>query len=102
MSAFFKLPKHYVFDYKPLYYDPKKEERKERFSKIRKELGVEQENLKERKTVIKFNRRIGQAKRDRTSTVRFLVILVLLSVLAYLFLFTDIVEMMTNYIAAKQ
>lgn len=33
---FFKLPKHKVFEYQPLYYDPEKERREKR----RKELGL--------------------------------------------------------------
>ncbi|MCQ2226346.1 MAG: hypothetical protein MJZ01_00345 [Bacteroidales bacterium] len=34
--SFFKLPKHRVFEYRPLYYDPEKEQREQR----RRELGL--------------------------------------------------------------
>lgn len=33
--SFFHTPKHRVFDYKPLYWDPKKEELEERVQKTR-------------------------------------------------------------------
>jgi len=33
--SFFKTPKHRVFTYRPLYYDPEKEERAERAAKLR-------------------------------------------------------------------
>lgn len=38
--SFFKVPKHRVFNYQPLYYDPEKERREQR----RKELGLGDED----------------------------------------------------------
>lgn len=39
--AFFKVPQHRVFDYKPRFYDPEKERREQR----RRELGLEDDDL---------------------------------------------------------
>ncbi len=39
--ALFRLPPHYVFDYKPIYYDARKERRKAVRQQVRKELGKE-------------------------------------------------------------
>lgn len=36
MGIFFKTPKHRVFNYKPLYYDPRKEELEEKIENQRK------------------------------------------------------------------
>lgn len=101
MGLFFKLPKHYVFDYKPIYYDPKKEEREKRFRKIRKQMGVKDENddKHEYKADIDFRRagKIGRTKTDKSSTIRLLVILVFLVVFFYIFLFTDIFDLFASY-----
>ena len=36
MGIFFKTPKHRVFEYKPLYYDPRKEALDEKIENARK------------------------------------------------------------------
>ena len=41
--AFFKVPKHRVFDYKPRFYDPEKERREQR----RRELGLVEEDVED-------------------------------------------------------
>lgn len=101
MGLFSKQSSHYVFDYKPIYYDPKKESREKRFKKIRKELGIKEEEVDKDsyqadinfRDAARFNRR----RRDRNSTVRLLAILVILAVLTYFFLYTEIFETITNY-----
>lgn len=89
----FKLPGHYVFDYKPIFYDPKKEEREKRLERIKKELGVEDDIKLNSKPKINFrSSSIQRRRKERTSTVRFLVILVLLMIMVYLFLFTSVLD----------
>ncbi len=97
--AFFKLPGHYVFDYKPIYYDPQKEKREKRFQKIRKELGVDEDgNELPYKADISFrNAKIDRKIRGRSSTVRLLAILIILSVSIYFFLYTDVFEKFAQY-----
>ena len=43
LSVFTKTPTHQRFNYTPRYYDPQKEEMKEREARIRRELKLEQE-----------------------------------------------------------
>ncbi|MFZ1808108.1 MAG: hypothetical protein WAU36_12840 [Cyclobacteriaceae bacterium] len=43
LSVFSKAPTHQRFNYTPRYYDPKKEEMKEREARIRRELKLERE-----------------------------------------------------------
>lgn len=43
LSVFTKAPTHQRFNYKPRYYDPKKEEMQEREARIKRELKLEQE-----------------------------------------------------------
>ncbi|MEQ9591362.1 MAG: hypothetical protein RLN86_02130 [Cyclobacteriaceae bacterium] len=43
LSVFTKAPSHQRFNYTPRYYDPKKEEMKEREARIRRELKLENE-----------------------------------------------------------
>jgi len=88
--AFFKLPAHYVFDYKPMYYDPRKEEREKRVNRIKKELGIEVENNKKNKPSFDFrNPGIYRKKRERTSVIRLIAILTFLMLVVYIFLFTS-------------
>ena len=42
--SFFHTPKHRVFDYKPLYWDPKKEELEERVQKTRSLVAAQKKN----------------------------------------------------------
>lgn len=42
--TFFKIPKHRVFNYKPVYYDAEKEELKERVRKIEDEINQQNSN----------------------------------------------------------
>ena len=37
MFKFFHVPKHYVFNYKPRFFDEKQKEREERFKKIKEQ-----------------------------------------------------------------
>lgn len=101
MASLFKTPGHYVFDYKPIYYDPRKESREKRLRSIKKEMGIEVEEVKEEhKPSFDFRKAsITRARKDNSSTVRMLVILIILSVFAYIFLYTDLVEKFTNIVS---
>ena len=97
MGIFFiKLPEHYVFDYKPMYYDPQKEEREKRFKQIDKELGLnkDKEGSEENyRPEIKFRRHFSYHKRHRTNRLISLAItLVIIFLLFYLFLATPFLE----------
>jgi len=46
LFPFFKQSKPRQFDHKPIYYDKQKEERKERYERIRNEMNQEQQNNK--------------------------------------------------------
>ncbi len=88
--ALFKLPAHYVFDYKPIYYDPRKEDREKRLKRIKKELGIEIENEERLKPSFDFKRPgIYRKRKERTSTIRLVIILSFLMLLVYVFLFTN-------------
>ena len=99
IMAFFKLPGHYVFDYKPIYYDPRKEKREKRFQNIRKELGIDEkgEELPYKADISFRSAKIDRKVRGRNSTVRLLTIFIILSVSVYFFLYTDIFEKFAQY-----
>lgn len=88
--AFFKLPDHYVFNYKPRYYDPQKEQMEKRVQKIKKKLGIEDENKNIKyKADINFRRDgMHRRRKDRNALARFLVILTFLLLMAYILIFT--------------
>lgn len=97
--ALFKLPGHYVFDYKPLYYDPKKEDRVKRINRIKKELGIEIENDKVLKPALSFNRPgIYRKKKEVASFVRLIMILSILTLIVVLLLFTNYLEKITEFL----
>lgn len=88
--SFFKVPKHRVFNYQPLYYDPEKERREQR----RKELGLSDDDTNSTYTagsLIKggamrsrheqFNQKIQSQKRKSQLTL--ILLIVGLSVLTY-------------------
>ncbi len=92
--ALFKLPEHYVFDYKPIYYDPKKEEREKRLRQIKQELGIENEknDFKFKRDISFRDKSIYHRKRDRSAIIRLGVIMGFLFLLAYLILYTNLVD----------
>lgn len=87
---FFKLPKHQQYQYKPRFWDPKKEEREERLKQIEAMKEGDAEALKAR---LSANFRKGYAKdtsfRKRQvmrSNLILLGVLALLIILSYLFI----------------
>ncbi len=90
--ALFKLPSHYVFDYKPIYYDPNKERREAVRQQVRKELGKESDPNAYRYS-IKFRSQAYYHKRiKRGQNTRLAVILILLLAISYLILYSDVLQ----------
>lgn len=93
--TFFKLPRNHRFEYRPLYWDPEKEEREKREQRIKRELGITDENDGEQSygASIKgqFKRRLTRARPDavrqkRAANIRLVIILLFLAAGAYFLL----------------
>ena len=89
IPRFFKLPTNKQFNYQPLYYDPKKEERDAREKRIASELGVEVEKgNKSRITKGSMREYFQREKKVRKqSNIRLILIAAILFFIAYLLLF---------------
>lgn len=87
--TFFKTTKPKGFNYKPIYYNERQEEMKEREAHIKKELGLNENetpfvpNIKGRFRSKNLNR----YSQSRQSTARFLIILFVLLLIAYFVFF---------------
>ncbi len=96
VGSFFKLPQYNVFDYKPRFYDPEAEERREKLNEIRQTSG---------KTIIDENGQVKpgssikgsfrpkmtrKAFRSRNSTLRVMIIAAALFFVAYMILVADL------------
>ena len=90
--AFFKLPSHYVFDYKPMFYDPKKERRDTVRKEVRRELGLEQDPNAYRYSIKFRHDNFYHRKIKHSQNVRLAVILVLLVLTGYLILYSDLLD----------
>ena len=87
----FRTPRPKQFEYRPIYYDPRKDELKERESRIKQELGLADKDSP-RGSMIKGRIREHYEKRikgrgDRKSTLRLVVIFVVLCLIAYYLIF---------------
>ncbi len=94
MGIFFKTPKHRVFEYKPRYYDPRKEALDQKIEDARKrEAGEYVPGDHIRKG---FNRIRFESKRSSGTSpvVRFLTVLGLAVLIAALLYFTDFVKIL--------
>ena len=89
MFSFFKAKKPKGFNYKPMYYSEQKEEMKEREARIRKELGLTDADKPFGPTIKgQFkSKRLKKYSYTRQSTIRALIILVLLILVAYFLFF---------------
>lgn len=88
LPRFFPEQEIHRFDYKPLYYDPKKEEMQERIARIRKELG--KEDAKDVRILTKGTfKRYYERKHEsiRKSNFRIFGIAALLAALIYWFIY---------------
>ncbi len=96
MGIFFKTPKHRVFEYKPLYYDPRKEALDEKIEQQRRrDAGEYVPGDHVRKG---FNRIRFESKRSSGTNplVRFLTIVGLAGLIAALLYFTDVMQVLMN------
>ncbi len=97
LPRFIKLPGHYIFDYKPMYYDAKKEEREKKEKQFKQELGLE--TKEEYKSDIKgqFKSRMSYSRRTKkTSNITLLFLIAFLGFVAYLFFYTDSLSIITE------
>lgn len=92
--SFFKLPKYYVFTYKPRYYNPEEEERQERIRQAKIEAGVENDEKIDEKGNYRPNikgrmrsRFVRNKRKQKSSTIRLILVFLFLSLLAYYLLF---------------
>lgn len=96
MGIFFKTPQHRVFEYKPRYYDPRKEALDKKIENARKrEAGEYVPGDHIRKG---FNRIRFDAKRSKGTNpvVRFITIVGLAVLIAALLYFTDAVKILMD------
>lgn len=97
LGSLFKLPQYNVFDYKPRFYSPEKERRREllndlRISQGKESYGIEGESVKPGVS-IKGSFRPKMPRKSyssRTSSIRVIAIAITLAFLAYLILVADL------------
>ena len=93
----FKVPKHKEFNYRPIYFDPEKEEREERIKRIKAEMGVKDESgeTKYKPGIVRGQMRGNYRqyrKARRQSNVRLIVILLTLFALAYYLIYNNLLK----------
>ncbi len=100
VGSFFKLPSYNVFDYKPRFYNPEEEERKEKLKILRQEKDkpTMDSDLNEYKpgSTIKGSfrpRMTRKSYKNYNYTVRLLVIIAALFFLAYILLVADLTSL---------
>lgn len=87
--TFFKTGKNKEFNYVPRYYDEQKEEFEKRQRRIEQEVGIEQapDSYRSRlKPGVMTERLLSKRKSSRGSTLRLLIIIAILGMLALYFL----------------
>ncbi len=87
LPQFIKLPNHSRFEYRPLYYDKRKEELEEKVNKLKKqkellEKGDYQPEIK-RKFVSSFNR-TDIKKQKKAANIRLAIIVVFVTVIMFI------------------
>ena len=91
--VFFKRPKPRKFNYKPLYYDPVKEEMEER----RKELEGISEGDPRARLKAEIRRKWRRNDEERPSTnqgIRIIIYLLIIALSVYFIFFTDLIQNM--------
>ena len=84
--TFFKTPKNKKFNYRPLYYDQNKEERKLRLQTALEDESKDYESALRERMRMRWKRNAG-AKDKRASNQRLVVIIVVIMLLFYLVFF---------------
>lgn len=107
MIKFFKLfhsPKHFVFNYKPRFYDEKQRKREERFKKIREEYEKEKglntnsnEQVGYRPNISFRDSRWERKQKERNTSKIRLLIMIILIFLFYLLFFTNISSVLSKF-----
>jgi len=91
--TFFKTPKHRVFNYNPIYWDPEKEEREERLNP-QKKAGLKRGSFQK---ALSSNRRYAPGKANKIT--RMVVIVAVAALLIALIYLTKFIEaVMTNVV----
>jgi hypothetical protein len=88
---FFKRPRPRQFDYKPRYYDPKKDELEQR----KRELGITNSNDPSEKLRADIQRKWRyerNKRRSNTSEIKTIIYLIIAGLMIYLIFFTDFVN----------
>jgi hypothetical protein len=83
---FFRPPTIRRFDYKPIYYDPAKEEREERLARIKQELGMQDENQPYKPTIrrgVFHEQRKVKARGNQNRIIRLLIVFLVVIGLVY-------------------
>jgi hypothetical protein len=84
--TFFKTPKNKVFNYKPLYYDKRKEEREKRLKSALEEGGDDYAGALRERMQMRWKRNTG-VKDRRASQQRLVIIVFIIGLLFYLIFF---------------
>ncbi len=91
LPTFIKLPGHKRFEYTPRYWDPEKEEFEERVRQIKQEIGIDVPRDPNRTTIKRGSfrqvRQQTKIRASRNSNLRWVVILAVLFIIAYLIFF---------------
>jgi hypothetical protein len=97
LPTIFRLPKYHVFNYKPRYWNPKKEEFEARVERAKREAGAGKvidekgnyvPNIKGRmRAYMSSPFQAGRRKETQNANFRFLVILAILAFIAYYLVF---------------
>ncbi len=88
----FSLPPHYVFDYKPRFYDPNKERRKATREQVRRELGLDSDPNAYKYSINFRHQAFYHKKIKRRQNTRLAIILALLLLITYLLLYTNLLD----------
>jgi len=90
IPRFFRPVPYNRFDYKPLYYDPEKEQRELRNAAIKRELGMQDENQPYTPNIKGQMQRLIHHKRseDKASNIRLVLILAMLFAITYWVLYS--------------
>ena len=96
--SFFRTPKHKVFTYRPLYYDPVKEELEERVTRIKDDMDKEKSRLREKRLTVpgrrirgSFQKALYENRRHAGDNkfVRLVTILAIIALLIAVVYFAD-------------
>ncbi len=96
MGLFFKTPKHLVFDYKPRYYDPRKEALDKKIEEAEKRNAGEYvpgDNIRKGFKRIRFE---NKRSKGQSAALRFITIIGFVLIFIALVYLTDVVDILMN------